>query len=294
MTRSAWLVLSGSGMRLYAFLGAILALAEEGIVFSGVTGTSGGAVIALLLGKHWDPKDPVGSVERAIKEALSIDVGRELKKSFRLRIWEWTLTSVFRRGPKGMFNSKRLLETFRAHMPETLADCRLPVHITSYQVNLKAPRAVLFKDLLTDAPLAALGSMSLPPPLFDPTMYGKAMLQDGGWTKNFPIPDNQPRVIGLYFDDVRDGEPSNNPIEDDSDLIEIKDNIALWKKIVFGVIDTNMRESIEEAKEEGVDLIKIRLSTTISGFDFFADADKRRKAIDEGYSSVKRQLYLLK
>jgi len=288
-----WLVLSGSGMRLYAFLGALKALTEAGYSFLGVTGTSGGAVVSALLGKHWDPTRPVESVEAMVEEAKTISVAAELTKSFRWRVWEWVLTKVLRRGPKGMFETGKLLQRFREQLPATIEDCNLPVHITGYQVNLKSPRPVLFTKPDTDLPLAVLGSMSLPPPLFDPTMYGKAMLQDGGWAKNFPVPDNQPKVVGLYFDDVGDDNDNPDIVEDPALLEKIDDNIELWLKVVFGLIDTNMRDAINEAEEEGVELTKIQLQTTLNGFDFFADKDKIERAIDEGYESAKKVLSTL-
>lgn len=286
-----WLVLSGSGMKLFAFLGALRALVEAGYSFLGVTGTSGGAVVAGGLGKHWDPSDPIGSIERLIEEARTINPAKVLKKSINLRVWEWLLTKLFRRGAKGVFQTDKLLKTFRQHAPATLGDCKLPVHITSYQVNLKSPKAVLFTESETDCPKAMLASMSLPPPIFDPTRMGKAELQDGGWVKNFAIPDDQARVVGLYFgseDDHYHGQPG---IVEDPELLDtIDDNIEMWLKIVFGMIDTNMRESIEEAEEEGVDLLRIGLETSLEGFDFFADQAKIDKAIDEGYESAKKAL----
>lgn len=285
-----WLVLSGSGMKLYAFLGALRALVEADYSFLGVTGTSGGAVVSALLGKHWDPNDPKGSVEAMIAEARTINPAAELTKSFRWRVWEWVLTKVFRAGPRGMFETGKLLAKFRHHLPATMADCKLPVHITGYQINLDKPRAILFTAPDTDLPLAVLGSMSLPPPLFDPTMYGKAMLQDGGWTANFPVPDNQPKVMGLYFDNIEDdGVGVHEGVVTDH-IAPVNDNIELWTKLVFGLIDNNMRVSIEEAEEEGVDLTRVALRTSLNGFDFFASMEDIERAIDEGYESAKKAL----
>jgi hypothetical protein len=288
-----WLVLSGSGMKLYAFLGALRALVEAGYSFLGVTGTSGGAVVAGALGKHWDPEDPIGSVERLIADAKTINPAKVLKKSIRWRVWEWLLTKVFRRGAKGVFQTDRLLKEFRKNAPATIGECKLPVAIASYQINLDSPRAVLFTEDDVDLPNAVLGSMSLPPPIFDPTMYGKALLQDGGWVKNFAIPDDQSSVVGLYFDSVCDEIDGHGIVEDPEHLVPVRDNIELWFKLIFGLIDTNMRESIEEAEEEGVDLTKVKIETSLEGFDFFASQDKINQAIEEGYESTKSVLAAL-
>jgi len=275
---------------LYALLGALRALVEAGFTFSGVTGTSGGALLAAGLGKHWDPSDPIGSIERLTAEVKSIDAAKVLRKSISLRVWEWLLSSVFRRGPRGAFRTDGLLALLRKHAPATIGECGLPVHITSYQVNLDSPRAVLFSEPDVDLPLAVLASMSLPPPIFDPTYYGKAMLQDGGWTRNFAVPDDQQHVVGLYLSYIGDEIDSTGPVEDPKHLVPVKDNISLWLKLVFGLIDTNMRESIEEAVEEGVDLIKVPVLTTIGGLEFFADANRIESAIQEGYTSAQKAL----
>jgi predicted acylesterase/phospholipase RssA len=280
-------------MKLFVFLGALRALVEAGYSFLGVTGTSGGGVVAGALGKHWDPEDPLGSIERLIAEARTINPAKVLKKSIRWRIWEWLLTKLWRSGPKGIFQTDRLLKLFRKHAPATIGECKLPVHITGYQVNLDCPRAVLFAEDDVDLLLAMLSSMSLPPPVFDPTHYGKAIMQDGGWVRNFAVPDDQKKVVGLYFDDVGADIEGQGIVEDPEHLVDIKDNIELWFKLIFGLIDTNMRESIEEAEEEGVDLTRIRLNTTLDGFDFFATQAKIDHAIEEGYESAKQVLKAL-
>lgn len=280
-----WLVLSGSGMKLYAFLGALLALVQLGYRFKGVTGTSGGAVVASVLGRFWDPEEPEESVKRMIEVAKGIQPAKVL--TFRWAVWEWMLTKVFRQGPKGIFKTERLLKEFRKHMPATIGDCKLPVRICSYQVNLKSPVPVLFADAKTDLPLAALGSMNLP--VFDPTIYNGAMLQDGGWVRNFNVPDDEKKVIGLYFGGAEAG-PKEGVVTDPTKISPVMDNIDLILRDIFGAIDDNMRRSIEEAEEEGVDLMKIELVTSLNGFDFFADEKKIEQAINDGYESVMAHL----
>jgi len=280
-----WLVLSGSGMRLYAFLGALLYLVEHGVLFTGVTATSGGAVVGALLGKHWDATDPVASVRRTIDEVLSIDPALELRKSARWRVWEWLLTKVLRQGPKGAFSTATLLKKFRKHLPATIADSKLPLQITAYQVNLRSPRPVLFTSPNTDLPAAVIGSMGLPPPLFDPPMYGKAMLQDGGWVANLPIPEDQPKVLALYFGNV-DATEGRGIVEDPERLVTIDDNIELWAKAILGLIDTNMRDAILRAASSSQCVTAIRLGTSLGGLDFLADKSKLEQAIQEGYDSA--------
>lgn len=276
-----WLVMSGSGMKLYAFLGALLALVKLGYKFKGVTGTSGGAVVASVLGRFWDPEEPEESVTKMIEVAKNIQPAKVL--TFRWAFWEWMLTKVLRQGPKGVFKTERLLKEFRKQMPATIGDCKLPVRVCAYQVNLKSPVPVLFADAKTDLPLASLASMNLP--VFDPTIYEGAMLQDGGWVRNFNIPDDEKKVIGLFFGGADEG-PKEGVVKDPALLSPVTDNIDLILRSIFGVIDDNMRRSIEEAEEEGVDLLKIKLTTSLEGFDFFADQKKIEQAINDGYESV--------
>jgi len=276
-----WLVLSGSGMRLYAFLGAILALVSMGVRIKGITATSGGAVVAGVMAKYYDPADPVKSMRKVIKVAKSIKPSNIL--TFRWRVWEWLLTNLFRKGPKGPFQTGKILKTFREHMPATIGESKFPIRVCSYQVNLKSPVPVTFTEPDVDLPLACLGSMSLP--VFDPTKYGVALLQDGGWVRNFNIPDDEVNVIGLYFGGANAG-PVSGIVSDKAQLVDIKDNIQLIQKCISGVIDDNMRRSVEEAVEEGVNLVKIPLRTKLETLDFFASETKIDQAIDEGYDSV--------
>ncbi len=268
-------------MKLYVFLGALLALVQLGYRFRGVTGTSGGAVVAAVLGRFWDPAKPEESVKAMIEVARNIQPAKVL--SLRWAFWEWMLSKMFHQGPKGVFKTHKLLAEFRKQMPATIGDCKLPIRVCSYQVNLKSPVPVLFTDPKTDLPLAALGSMNLP--VFDPTIYDGAMLQDGGWVRNFNIPDNEKKVIGLYFGGAEEG-PVEGVEKNPEKLSAVSDNIDLLSRVIFGVIDDNMRRSIEEAEEEGVDLKKITLTTSLDGFDFFASKEKIEKAIVDGFESV--------
>ena len=291
MSKHVWLVLAGSGMKMFAFLGAIKALVEAGYTFSGVTGTSGGAITAAGLGKHWDASDPSGSVDRLIAEGRALNPAKIFLKSTRWRVWEWILTTLLGRGARGVFRTDKLLETFRAQAPATIGDCAIPVQIVAYQVNLHSPKTVIFSEPDVDLPLAMLGSMSLPPPIFDSTFYGKAELQDGGWVKNFAVPVDQGDVVGLYFGSEKNHfHDTPGIIEDPKRISPIRNNLEMWSRIVFGLMDVNVRESIEDAEDEGINLMKLELRTDLEGFDFFADQAKIDKAITDGYESAKLEL----
>lgn len=283
-----WLVLGGSGMRMYAFLGALRAAVEEGYTFTGVTCTSGGAIVGGALGKHWDPADPTGSIQNLHEHASQIDIPRLLAKSLRVRFWEWLIRPFLGGGPRGPFDSRRILKELRKHAPPTIGDCSLPVQITAYQSNLKSPKPIVFYKPDTDLPLAMLASVTLP--VFDPTPYGKALLEDGGWVRNLPIPETEPRVLAFYFDDVEDTDDTPDIVEDESRLRPLGSSVDRLLRIVDGMTQTSMRDSINEAEEEGVQITKVLLRTTLQSFDFFADRTLIDKAIDEGYRAAKDQL----
>lgn len=283
-SKTWWLVMAGSGMRLYAFLGALLALLELGFRFHGMTVTSGGAVVGGVMAKYYNPADPVRSFMKVLEVASEVNPSKVL--TLRWRIWEWMLTTVFRRGPKGALATRALLALFRKIMPPTIGAACMPIRICSYQVNLKSPVPVTFAADDVDLPLAVLGSMNLP--VFDPTHYGPALLQDGGWVRNFNIPDTEANVLGLYFGGATKG-PEEGIVTDEDQLVPIEDNLQLLGKAFGGVIEDNMRRSIEEAEEEGVNLLKVPLRTSMGTLDFFASREKIDLAIKEGYDSVMAQ-----
>jgi hypothetical protein len=239
-----------------------------------------------MLGKVWDPTKPTESVNELIRLAGKFRLLSYL--TVRWQFWEWTLTKVFRRGPKGVFKTTKMLKLFRELMPPTIGDAQLPLRITATQVNLQTTHPVLFTASDIDLPLAVLASMTLPAPIFDPTMWGKAMLQDGGWLANLSIPKDQKRVVALYFGEISLVALAA-PIEG-AELVPVKDNIDLLLRNVLGTIDGNMRRSIEDAEEEGVELLRLALKTDLEGGDFFASSEAIQGAIQDGYDSATRSL----
>ena len=276
-----WLVMSGSGMKFYSFLGSALAFAERGYTFAGVTGTSGGAIAGGALSKYYDIDRPKDSMQECIDKALTIDVGRVL--TFRWRIWEM-LTTIWQDGPRGFIYTKGIEKALRKHMPATIGESRLPIRVCAYQVNSKSARPVRFAAPDVDLPKAVLGSMCLPG--IEPVLYGPAMLQDGGWVRNLDLPKDKKHVIGMHF-----GVASTEGLTDTaaattietSNLIKIKTNLELLLRCIEGSIADNAVRSLVEAQENGVDVLQVAISTSMGGLDFFANKAKRMDCVEDGY-----------
>ncbi len=283
-----WLVMSGSGMKFYSFLGSALALSERGFTFAGVTGTSGGAIAGGALCKYYELSRPVDSVQECINKALTIDVGRVL--TFRWRLWEM-MTTLWRDGPRGFIHTTGIERELRKHIPATIGESRLPVRISAYQVNSRTPHAVRFNTPDVDLPKAILGSMCLPG--IEPVRYGPAMLQDGGWVRNLDVPKDKKHVIGMHFgvggiEGLTDTAAAQH-IETNN-LIEIKTNPELLLRCIEGAIADNVVRSLVEAKENGVDVMHAAIKTEMGGLDFFANRAKRQSCVDDGYEQTMEML----
>ena len=133
--------------------------------------------------------------------------------------------NIFRKG-------KKLLKVFRKLLPATFEDCKIPVHVTTFRVDLADKKVVRHES--GDLPLAVRASMSIPF-LFDPVAIDDGLHIDGGWQANFPLPeDSDADVVGLYFG--LDARPKKK--------IPINNNLDLGMALIDGAIDESMRHAI--------------------------------------------------
>lgn len=155
------LILSGSGAKYPAFLGAVRELMAGGVTFSRYVGTSGGSLIAALLASGL-PLERVEKISDGINPAALLDGG--------LPRFASTLLLGFRGMPKGIYAGDKILAELRRHLPKRLGDCARPLHVVTYE--LESGKTIIWtneRGALTsrfapdmDLPLLIMASMSLP------------------------------------------------------------------------------------------------------------------------------------
>jgi NTE family protein len=262
------LVLSGSGTRFPAFVGAIKRLREEGYYVSEVTGTSGGAIIAAGLGSGYG----VGELT---------NLCRDLLPQFNTFIDVSIFSLLFR---KGLIRGKKIEKLFKNKFISTLGDTRIPIKIITVnydKTSLEQPYTVFSSEDTPDISLAKAvrASMSLPL-IFEPAKIRGDRHIDGGIAANFPVDiygEEAKDVIGLYLktDPPKRPQPSR-----------------WWFKglvqYIFGIIDILMAAATVEHIEDAEYAKIIPLETKQKGLDFSMTKEQVDRMIQDGYDSVDR------
>jgi NTE family protein len=265
------LVLSGSGTKFYAFLGAIRELVRAGYSFNAFRGTSGGAIVAAAMAFYYD--GTVASVEKAIDLAVNIPLNKAKdRRWFSDMLWPWG-------GPKGRFKGKRILKLLRQNLPPDFDDLRWPCAVSAFQVNLARKRTIMLES--GDLPLAVRASMSIPG-VFDPVTIGSKLLVDGGWQFNLPLPADGTPFIALSIGDPQGGDQ----------YIDISNTFALFGALVDGALDASMMAAIQRAADDfGGDPKKvpiIPLRSGLDGLDFNMSRETKLKGVETGAESARK------
>lgn len=153
------LVLSGGGARGFAHIGVLQALERRGIEVDLIAGTSMGAVLGALY----------ASGRRA-------DELYELADRLSWRdVFDLSLQTGLMKGAK--------LRSFLAeHLPERFEDLRIPLVVTTTDVETGEEHVILNGGLVD----AVRASASLPG-AFEPVQIGPRILADGGIVNNLPV-----------------------------------------------------------------------------------------------------------
>lgn len=264
------LVLSGSGTKFPAFLGAIKRLLKENIAFEAYAGTSGGSLIAASLASGL-------TVEEVEALCLSIlpNKSRLLDFSFLNLFVNWGLI-------KG---SKIENEIRQAIQGKDFKDLQVPLHIIAVnydKVSLDRPYDIFNKENTPalDIARAVRASMSIPVAFEPVDIYGDRYI-DGGMTSNFSIDlfgVNDPNVIGLNMSGVQ-GLPRNR-----------KRGIFGLVQYLLDMIQIFIIGSVSEHKEDAVSAKIINLHTNFGTIDFNINEKDVLKMIQDGYDSVDKWL----
>ncbi len=180
------LVLSGGGVRSLGHVGFIQALLEEDIVPDGVSGTSGGALVAALY-----------SYGYSVEEMLEFFYKTPLLK-----------ISLYSFSKPGFMDSEKYYDHFKKFFPEDNFDVlKYPTYVTA--TNLLSGKLEYFSEgPLIDTLIAS----SALPPVFSPVEINGSLYSDGGILNNFPIEplENKfEKIIGSFVNPLKPIDKSN-------------------------------------------------------------------------------------
>ena len=161
--RSLGLVLSGGGARAFAHLGVVEVLAEEGLVFDRVGGTSMGAFIGGMVALGWSP-------------ATMIDLCRT-EVTQRAPFSDYTVPR------HALIRARRAESMLRRLFGETELE-ELPRSLFTVSADLLSGEMVVHRE---GRLVEAIGASMAIPGLAPPVSHGSHLLIDGGVLNNLPI-----------------------------------------------------------------------------------------------------------
>lgn len=179
MGKKIGLALSGGGSRAAAHLGAIKAFNEAEIEFDCISGTSAGAMVAVLAANKVDP-------EIILKEIKSLSL-------FHLVNFSYSLS--------GLSSLKKIEKLLKKLLDcETFEDLKIPVKVVASSLNTGKVKVFDSGDIVT----AVIASSSIPI-VFPPVKVESDFLIDGGLLMNLPIEplcDSCDFVVGISITPV--------------------------------------------------------------------------------------------
>lgn len=153
------LVLSGGGARGFAHIGVLRSLERAGAKFDVIAGTSMGAIVGSLYAAGHTPEEIY-----------------ELAKSTSWRdIIDISLQA-------GLIKGNRFESFLSAHLPATFEELKLPIAITTTDVQSGEEVVLLEGDLIK-----AVRASSSFPGAFEPIAFAGRTMADGGIVNNLPI-----------------------------------------------------------------------------------------------------------
>jgi predicted acylesterase/phospholipase RssA len=279
------LVLSGSGLDLYRFAGALRALRSRHVIFKAYAGVSGGSIIASLVAAGYEPGDELenlllgftpitGLLDPEIKFPWSSDKNTAFSGAMP---WWWPFKS------HGLIKGKKLENLLAQKLKEKgvvrFKDFKMPVKVFTTNMAAKPmlARQTEWSTEKTPEALVAPAVMASCriPGIFMPGMLNGEPHVDGGVWCNFPLDcwnradsphSNHGReTIGIYFGTSSSVDPG----------------LGFWPALVNVMIASRMLEDVEDSPEALV----FTLSSGNS-LDFFISKDKAAELINHGFQTV--------
>lgn len=267
-------VLSGSGTRFYAFIGALRVLFAAGWFPKRLIGTSGGGLVVLFIAAHYDPANPLAVIDKLEAFARSFRMSEMLDPGGLRwpRFWH------------GAFKGQRVLKELRRALPRDWRDMKLPVFVVTADRTAKAAKVWGVEDGVEPA-IAGRATMSLP--VFDAVRINDHWHTDGGTRANYPLSffGDDAHVVGLRFRPV--GADDVIMPGEQGDAVQTFDNkLAFQLDNVDDMIEATSRMHMAAATKART----LMLDAPGSGMDFSIDDEEIEALIQAGEDSARRFL----
>lgn len=274
MGKSVSLVLSGSGTKLYTFIGALRVLFSAGYTPKQLSGTSGGGLVALFVAAHYDAARPMTTILQLEEFARSFRVQDMLDPGgFRWpRFWH------------GLYKGERILAKLREALPSSWAAMKLPVFVVTSDRTADAVKVWGAEDGVEPA-LVGRATMSLP--IFDAVQIQGHWHTDGGTRANYPLAffGDGEDVIGMRFRPL--GKSGMlKPGEHGAVVQTFKGKVDFQLDNVDDMIEATSRMHMAVATKART----IMLDAPGSGMDFSLDDKQITRLIAAGEESAHRWL----
>ena len=267
-------VLSGSGTKLFTFIGALRVLFTAGFTPRRLIGTSGGGLVALFIAARYDEQNPLACVAAAEKFARSLELHKLLDGGGLRwpRFWH------------GLYKGDLILERLRDALPRSWGGMKLPEYVVTSDRTADAAKVWGVEDKIEPA-LAGRATMSLP--IFDAVKIKGHWHTDGGTRANYPLAffKDDPTVIGLRFRPI--GKAGMlGPGEEAAAVQSFKNKIEFQFDNVDDMIEATSRMHMEAA----VKARTIMLDAPGSGMDFNVSQAEIDDLIKAGEDSARKWL----
>ena len=226
MNSKTGIELSGGAIRGVAHLGVLKAMAEAGVKFDLIAGTSIGAIIGAFIAHGYEPDEIFDFYK-------STNPFKHLRPQFPV---------------KGLLSKNKLFDEFQQHFKvDRFEGLEIPLYVTTTNLTL-GEKAVFHKGPL----FPALKAASAVPLVFNPEEINGHLHADGGLISNMPVEPLLSKCDYLIGINV-------NPIGEDHELNSMKDILLRILHLgIWGNTNKNIEKLdvyIEPQELKGISLV---------------------------------------
>jgi NTE family protein len=257
MTKRVNLVLSGTGALYPAHAGAVQALLDLGYSFKAVSGTSGGAILALAIASQHD-------FNRTRRILIDYDPWPRLMEKFTL---------PFKNG-WGFYDNQACLQMYDWLGGNiTFKDVPIPIHIVATQVVPKYKRFIFNKENTPDLTLSeAVRISSAIPILFKSITIDGKILTDGTFADNLyiePFEDDFENTIALELNVCSTSSPR-----------------SFWEYVKLSLSMLITGQGSGKYSPKGLTFIPLNIYQYMTPLRFRLSRNDRKKLYNAGYQAV--------
>ena len=279
--REIHVAFAGGGVLLLLHVGAIWALRERRVRFSGVAGTSAGAIAAAMTTSNVVPGKEMNDLILSFLPITKKLVALELASL----PWKY-----------GLFSTRKLEKALSPHLPQTFGDTPHPVSV--FTADVDAQKVVEWSTSKTPAEsfVERVVDSCRIPGVFQAKPIDGHQHTDGGIGRNYPIDAwnnarNQPpeNLLGIRFDNTVSG-----PLPARKGWWRVGHNNL---RHYLGQLSLSMFAATEESREDAKGAREVVLSVPqslrkngVNGMDFSISQDDALALIREGRAQTHNQL----